>query len=396
MPATAPDGHDFVDAPAIRSALAGFFLSGVLSAFVGAILPAWGYHLKEEYLTAGTYFLFVSLGVIISTEVARRVVPRRGVTFTLAFSAALACGALLFLSAFPPPASSWWRMAGTFMVGLAAGGLNTALLHAVVPFFRRDSAATLNLAGVCFNAGCVAVAWAVSGAFYVYTVGSMLVLISVLPGMLAGVFARTRWTRVAAAAEPSFRDAIQDFKSAGAVLLALVLFFQFGNEWATAGWLPIFLIQRIGMSPTASLLYLALYWLAILAARGVASYLLRTVRHRILLLSSALTTLFGCVILLFTNNQFGVLTGVLFLGTGFGPVYPLIAAKIGDRYRYFRPGFFNGIFSFALTGGMLAPWSLGLFAEKWGIGVVMGLPLAGTAMVVVLLLLVWLEAKLHG
>ncbi len=385
-----------MDTRAVRRALAGFFLSGLLSAFVGAILPAWGYHLNSQYLTAGNYFLSFSIGVVASTEAARRIVARRGLAFVLTVSATAACAGFLWLAFFTPPAPSGWRMAGMLMIGLATGGLNTGLCHASLPVFRHDSAATLILAGGFFNLGCVALALLVSGAFYIYTVGSMLALIAVLPGMLAGVYASTRWTPTAREAEPTFREAIQDFKSAGAVLLALVLFFQFGNEWATAGWLPIFLIQRIGMSPTASLLYLALYWLAVLTARAFASFLLRTVRHGVLLVSSASTTVFGCIILLFTNNQFGVIAGVLLLGAGFGPVYPLIAGRIGGRYRYFRPGFFNGIFSFALTGGMLAPWSLGIFAQNLGIEVVMGLPLAGTGMVVILMLLVWLEARLHG
>ena len=52
-----------------------------------------------------------------------------------------------------------------------------------------------------------------------------------------------------------------------AVLLALLLFFQLGNEWALAGWLALFLTQRLGISPAAALLMLALYWLALLVGR---------------------------------------------------------------------------------------------------------------------------------
>ncbi len=236
----------------------------------------------------------------------------------------------------------------------------------------------------------------VSGVFYVYTVPSILGLIAVLPGLLIGLYARTRWAAGPTDPEPTFREALRDFKSFGAVLFALILFFQFGNEWSVGGWLPIFLIQRIGMSPTASLLFLALYWSSLLIGRGIASYLIPRVHQGKLLLFSALGAMFGCLILIKTNNQFGVTVGILFVGGGFAPVYPLIAEKIGDRYRYFRPGFFNGIFSFALTGGMLAPFSLGVLAESWGVGVIMGLPLIGTCIVVVLLLLLWLEARLRG
>ncbi len=83
------------------------------------------------------------------------------------------------------------------------------------------------------------------------------------------------------------------------------------------------------------------------------------------------------------------------MGSGFATIYPLIAERIGREFTFFQPGFFNGIFSIALTGGMLAPWTLGLLADQWGIGMVMALPLAGTCMVFALVLLIWLEAKIR-
>ncbi len=39
-----------------RRALAGFFVSGVLLSFLGAILPAWQHHISSEYGEVGLYF----------------------------------------------------------------------------------------------------------------------------------------------------------------------------------------------------------------------------------------------------------------------------------------------------------------------------------------------------
>ena len=96
------------------------------------------------------------------------------------------------------------------------------------------------------------------------------------------------------------------------------------------------------------------------------------------------------------NNVFGAVAGILFLGAGFAMVYPLVVEKIGFRFPYFHPGLFNGIFSFAMTGGLLAPWTLGMMADWLGIGVIMMLPLAGTLMVSLLLVGIWAEARLSG
>ncbi len=396
MTPSAVEKPGLIDACANRRALAGFFLSGALMAFLGAILPAWRHHVTSDYLVAGRYFLCFSVGMVAAAELARRILDRAGLRFILALSSAIASGSFAFLALDPPPLDPAWRMAALLLVGLASGGLNTGLCHAAAPLYRRDSAATLNLAGIFFNAGCISLVLLVAGTFYVYTVPSILLLLAVVPGFLAVSYGRTRWDLPLEAREPTFREALRDFKSFGAVLLALLAFFQFGNEWATAGWLPTFLIQRIGMSPSASLLFLAIYWLTLLVGRVASNFLLPRVRHGRLLFAGALASIFGCAILLSTDNQFGVLAGVLLVAGGFAPVYPLISAKIGDRYHYYRPGFFNGIFSFAIIGGMVAPWSLGIFCHLWDVSVVMWLPLIGTIVVVIISLLLWLEARLRG
>jgi hypothetical protein len=111
---------------------------------------------------------------------------------------------------------------------------------------------------------------------------------------------------------------------------------------------------------------------------------------------SVLTAMFGCLILASTNNRFGVWSGLLFAGCGFAGIYPLVLEKIAFRFPSFRPTLFDGIVAVAVTGGLLANGSLGYFAEWLGIGVVMFLPMAGSVMVFLLLLLVWLEAKLSA
>jgi hypothetical protein len=77
-------------------------------------------------------------------------------------------------------------------------------------------------------------------------------------------------------------------------------------------------------------------------------------------------------------------------------VYPIVVERIGHRFPYFHPGLFNGIFSFAMAGGLLAPWTVGYFAERWGIGILMVQPLLGTLMVFGLILLIRIEAMLTG
>jgi fucose permease len=140
---------------------------------------------------------------------------------------------------------------------------------------------------------------------------------------------------------------------------------------------------------------LAMYWLSLLIGRVVAQWLMPRVKHTRLLLTSVLGGVFGSIVLIATDNRFGAIAGVLLLGCSFAPIYPLVVERIGHRFPSYHPGFYNGLFSFAIAGGMLAPCTLGYFASLWGIWVVMGLPLVGSVMVFLLLMLVWLEARFN-
>lgn len=389
-----------VDQPALVTlnprALSGFFLSGMLVSFLGAILPAWGYHLESKFVAIGYYFLSLNLGILASVRIAYALLPRKGTRFMLVTGSLVACGAFLFLAAFSPPWPAILRDIGMFFLGASTGLLNASIFQAISPLYKRDPAATVNLGGILLGLGCVATALLVSGTFYVYTVPSILILFAAIPGLFAIYCGRARFAPPEPMREPPVREALRDFRNPAAILFSLLLFFQFGNEWSIAGWLSIFLIRRLGVSPETALVLLALYWSSLLVGRILAQVVLPRVRHTRLLAGSAFAALFGCLMLSVTPSKVGASVGILLVGFGFASIYPIVVERIGGRFTYYHPGFYNGIFSFALSGGLLAPWTLGYFADAWGIRAVMLIPTAGTCVVVVLVLLISLQARLQS
>ncbi|SPF42127.1 Major facilitator superfamily MFS_1 [Candidatus Sulfopaludibacter sp. SbA4] len=379
-------------------ALAGFLLSGFLLALLGAILPAWGYHRDPPDFTAvGNYFLSLAVGIVAAARLAPRIMAGRGLTFLLVSACALSCVALAYLALVSPPLSQWWRVAGLLALGIGAGLLDMGLFYAISRSYQADAAGTVNLGGIWYGLGCLAATLLVAGTFSAYyAVPSILLFMAAVPGVFAAIYARSSYAAPPAGTQPSLRQALADFRSPGAILFALLLFFQFGNEFSIAGWLPLLLIRRVGLSPSAALLTLALYWFCLMTGRLGAVAILPRVRHGRLLVGSVLLALFGCLILFSTNNGFGAAMGAVFVGCGYAPMYPLVAEAIGRRFPYYHPGFFNGIFSFALVGGLIAPATLGYLAVSQGVGVVMGIPLIGTCTVMVLILLIWLETKVTG
>jgi fucose permease len=386
------------EASASSRALAGFLLSGFLMALLGAILPAWGYHRDPpQFVAVGNYFLSLAAGLVIAAASSRRLMGGRDLTFQLVFACGLACLSLAFLAAVSPLASEWWRVGGLLGLGAAAGLLNVALFQGITVRYHADAAGAVSRGGIWYGLGCLAVTLlVVTGTSYNYSVPAILLSMAAAPAVFAALYARTAFAAAPASAEPTLRQAIEDFRSPGAALFALLLFVQFGNEWSIAGWLPLLLYRRVGLSPEAALRTLALYWLFLMTGRMVVVPLLPRIRHAWLLFGSGIAAMVGCIILFLTNNAFGAAFAVFFIGAGYASVYPLVAEAIGRRFPYYHPGFFNGIFSFALVGGLVAPATLGYAASEWGVGVVIGIPLVGTALVIALLLLIWLESKITG
>jgi len=260
--------------------------------------------------------------------------------------------------------------------------------------YRHDPLATVNLAGILFGLGCFLEALAISFGYSFYNAPTIQVWIAAVPALFGWMYRRTRFEGLPTPQRPPAGAMNAARRNPGALLLSLLLFFQLGNEWALAGWLALFLSQRLGISPATALWMLALYWLALLLGRVAAQWLLLHVRHGRMLLASVVASMFGCIVLASTNNNFGAVTGVLLVGLAFAPIYPLVVEKIGRQFPYYHPGFNNGIFSVALAAGLLTPCLMGLAAAFWGLRMVMAFPLAGSAIVFLLLILLWLEARL--
>ncbi|MEZ5398628.1 MAG: MFS transporter [Bryobacteraceae bacterium] len=391
-----PSEQVALDAQSARTALSAFFLFGLLMSFPGAILPAWGYHLRDDFTEVGGYFLALAAGLLVSVRVGNFVLGRRTVRDAVVFGCALASVSFLGLALASPPAHFAWRVAGILLIGVSAGLINSGAFQALSGLYARDKAATVNMAGVLFGSGCLAMALIGSSTFYVYTVSSTLILVALIPAFAAGLYRRAAFAAGEAPAVVSWRDVWVEVRSPGAVLFTALLFFQFGNEWTAAAWIPIYLVQTIGTSPESSLAMLAGFWFCLFAGRVIAQVLLSRVGHGKILVGSAAAALFGCLVLWATNNRFGAWTGIAMMGLGFSPIYPLVVERIGHRFPEYHPGFFNGLLSLGTAGGLLAPWMLGLLADVWGIRTVVLFPFIGTILVFVLILLIWLEARLTG
>jgi len=376
--------------------LAGFAISGLLLAMPGGLLPLWGFHVQPDFGTAANYFLVLGLGVICASAAGHRFRSKVKPGQMLPAGCFAGAVAMLLLSLAAPPAAVWYQCLALFLTGAAAGAINLGVLEPIARAYEANPAGVALTGGVFFGAGSMVSAWLLSQCLDASNPARLMALAAVVPGLAGVAFSRIRPGRKEDRVAPAAFDAAKDLRSVLAILFALLLFFQFANEWAIAGWLPVYLIDRLGMNPSQAVGLLALYWLALTAGRVIAARLLTRVAHGRMLLISAFCAVFGCIFLLGAMTTLGTVVGILLTGAGFSVIYPLAAERIATRFTAYHPGYFNGIFTFAMMGGILAPFALGYLAAAYGLRMLPLMTLPGSAMVFVLIALIWLGRKVAG
>jgi fucose permease len=289
---------------------------------------------------------------------------------------------------------------GLWSLGLSAGGLASSLLHALSTYYTSAPAQAINSTGTLFGSGCALATAAVGTTYFAGSVQLEVGLLAIVPFVFLFVLWRTSFApaRVpfdVSPADQKKRDALRDLRSVAAVLFSLLLFFQFGNEWVLAGWLPIFLIHRLGANPAGAIFILAMYFAALTASRLAVRQMLPHVSHRRLLNWGMLIAISGFALISWTPAIPGACVAVILIGAGYAPIYPVIAETLDHRFS-FHPGFYQGLFSIAITGAMSLPWLVGYVDNMLGTEYIMLLPALGSLVVLVLALLIRLEARLMG
>ena len=382
-----------------REWVSGFLLLGVLLGLFGSIAIAWQYHIDVDPRLIGLHFLALNAGYVVAVAAAQsalmRISPR---SFAVA-----ACGVgfagLLALSFLAPPVAAGWRMLGLGVVGLSAGALASVLLYGLEPFFIKAPAVMVNRAGILFGCGCLLATVMVGMTYFAGSIRIETALLAVIPLIFGISFAGTKYPvalkPISGHRADPVHETLKDLRSVAAVLFSILLFVQFGNEWAIAGWLPLFLIHKLGINPVWAISALALYFFALMAGRLLARRLLAKYSHRKFLAGGMLASIAGFLLLSLTNSFAVACAAVVVIGAGFAPIYPVVAETLDERFSY-HPGFYNGIFSIAITGAMSAPWLLGYVEASLGARWVMLLPALGSMVAAVVALLIMLEARVMG
>ena len=371
----------------------------MLLGMLGSLVITWQYHIDAEPQMIGLHFLAMSAGYVIAARLVKRLLERVSLKAVGLWCTGLAFASLLALAFLAPPAAPSWRIATLAVTGVAAGGFITALFYANEPFFSEAPAYAANRAGALFVGGSLLATIVDGSTYFGGSIRLQTAMLSVVPAIFFFVYLFNHYELAAhppqIIREDTVRDTLKDLRSVATMLFGFLVFFQFGIEWALAGWLPLFLIRTMGINPVTALWALAWYFLALMIGRLVAQFLLPIVNHKKLLLLSVAAAMVGYLMLSLTAFTSLAFVAVIIIGAGHAPIYPLITERLDDRFSY-HPGFYSGVISLAIAGAMTTPWLLGYVDSYLGMRFVMLIPAFGSVAVLVLAVLIMLEARLMG
>jgi len=356
-------------------ACAGIFVFGIVLAVLGALfgLPEMRGRLGVNLAQQGDIFLALFFGVFLSTLFVGPMIDSYGNKLVLTVSAAVVTGALLFFAlaqSFPAAA-----LAG-FILGFGGGGLNTSTNALVAEVYADSRAERLNVLGTFFGVGALFVPLLSAAIMEVMTIPQLLLIVAALAGACTVAYLLLSFPAPREQVGFSLLASIRAARTPGALLFALLLFFQSGNESSIGGWISTY-VGWMGGSPRVATWILTGFWAALMAGRLVAARLLRTVSKSGLIFVSGIGSAAGCLLLVASRSLAVMAVAAVIVGFSCAAIYPTTLAMAADRYQRLAGTIFGLLFAVGLTGGMLFPWAIGHVSQPWGLRASMVLPLAG-------------------
>jgi FHS family glucose/mannose:H+ symporter-like MFS transporter len=312
---------------------------------------------------AGSLFLLMTLGILGASLIFGPLVDRYGYKgMLLAATVLVAVG----LEGIAFAQSMLALRFAVVLIGFGGGIINGACNALVADISSGERAASLNLLGVSFGVGAMAVPFALGVLINRYSQSAIVAGVGVLVLLVVLFIA---FTVFPAPKQP------QGFPIAAAgrlvrdkliLLMGIMLFLQSGIEITVGGWTSTFVTEELTVPPRSALIILSLYWMGMMLARLALGYLLRyTSPFRALYVCLAIA-LTGTVLLLTTRSVTVASAGVFMLGAGFAAMFPTVLSFIGDRYAELSGTAFSLAIAFALLGGMLLPYLAGILGMRFG------------------------------
>ena len=377
-----------VNAPAVSSRRllilmhVGFVMTGIMTTFIGPILPALSSHWFLTDAQSGDLITAQFLGSMAGVALSGMLTLRRGFKFPIALG--FAC---MGLAAIGLIVASWRAALALFFCNGAGLGLvipSTNLLIAETD--RENASAALNLLNFSWGAGATICSFVVARLTRMGGLSVLLVVLAVLCAFLAMTFVfGTRSFRQGTRISKDEAVASNINSLRFITLLGAMFFLYLGTESAVGEWIASY-TKRIHVSQGDFwMLSPSFFWGALLAGRALAPIGLRWIAEIKFARMGVVLALCGVAILLQASTPLAIAGAAGLTGFGLAPVYPITIAILTKEYGTAASRISGLLFALAGLGGATAPWLVGLVSTHFGnLKTGLLIPLFSAAMMVLL------------
>lgn len=330
------------------AACIGMCFFGVSMITLGSVLPALVSKLGLSGLQATSLVTFLPLGMLIGSVIFGPIVDRFGHKALLVpgcIIVLLGVEGLIFFRSVP--------LLQVSIVGIGlGGGILNGETNALVSDISGESekGSRLSFLGMFYGLGALGIPSLLGILSEYYSFETILQGIGLI--MLAGILfcIPVRFPTPKQAQGFPVKEGLGLLKESALLLLSLVLFFQSGIEGVCNNWSTSYLGRMTDIPANRALIVLTCMVAGLTIARMLQIVIFKKVQPAKVLPYSLILTVIGFGLLTASPGFLRAATGMVLIGMGLSPTYPVILSMLGTRYPALSGTAFSIALAIALVG----------------------------------------------
>ena len=368
-----PENHHL-----ILTAYFAFFVTGMTSTILGAVLPDLRSAYDLNYLVAGSLYSFHQIGnlcAVLLAGILPYIIGRKK-SVSILFST-LAIGTLLITATGLP----YLLMVAFTLTGIGRGNTSN-ITNVVVAESSKNKSAGLNLLHSVFAFGAFLSPFLLvlfSFLFKGSSFGGWRVTLWLMAGFMVTVLFlfifsslsnKPEPRRVQVAKQDSTSDDAENvppfYRSFDYWLNVSILLFYLCGESGGTGWLVTYFKDTGLMAQSFAQISSSLMWIMIMFGRLTVAYISSKVNKNILIVVMASLNTAFFVLMIATKSMPLIIAGLLGTGLSMSGIYPTTLSTMHRSYNSspLASGFAIGL---AVIGGISMPIVVGAIAERYGV-----------------------------